>query len=407
MICLKNISQLLTLESTLKKDGRNLLPEDLSIIDNGSVIYDKDKIHWVGKSEDIPSNIKISKKIDLSGYSLTPELVDSHTHLVFGGNRANEYMMRLDGADYQAIAQAGGGILASQSGTNSLSEEELFNESCIKIEKLYSQGIGTIEIKSGYGLTIEAERKVTKVINRLKDKYQGKVNIFNTYMAAHAVPKKYKSSNEYMNEVVIPLLEDLAKDNAIDAVDIFHEQGYFEEEDVRLLFDKANKLGINKKIHADEFNDNNGASLAVEYNCLSCDHLLKSSQSSIKKLSDSKTIACLLPGTAFFLGKDQVNAKSFLDAGVKVAIASDYNPGSCHCDNLLLLASLAAPHYKMNSAQLWSAITLNAAAALGLNNQGSITVGSKPRFTLFKTNTISEITYNWGNNLVDRTIELL
>lgn len=407
MICLKNISQLLTLESSFKKDGRNLLPEDLSIVDCGCVIYDKDKIHWVGKTEDLPKELQIKKTIDLNGYCLTPELVDSHTHLVFGGNRANEYMMRLDGADYQAIAQAGGGILASQSGTNNLSEDELFEESCLKVEKLYSQGVGTIEIKSGYGLAIDAERKVTKVINRLKDKYQGKVNIFNTFMAAHAVPKKFNSSNEYMLKVVMPLFEELANDKAIDAVDIFHEQGYFEEEDVKLLFDKANELGISKKIHADEFNDNNGTSIAVEYNCLSCDHLLKSSSSSINKLSQSKTVACLLPGTAFFLGKDQVNAKSFLDAGVKVAIASDYNPGSCHCDNLLLLASLAAPHYKMNSAQLWSSITLNAAAALGLYNQGSITVGSKPRFTLFKTNTISEITYNWGNNLVDRTIELL
>lgn len=407
MICLSNISQLLTLESCYKKDGRNLLPEDLTIIEKGSVIYDKDQIHWVGKTEDLPSNYDIAKTIDLSGHCLTPELVDSHTHLVFGGNRANEYMMRLDGADYQEIAQAGGGILASQSGTNNLSEDDLFNESCIKIEKLYSQGIGSIEIKSGYGLTKLVEKKIFKVINRLKEKYKDKINIFNTYMAAHAVPKKYKNSKEYMLDVVIPLLEELAKEDNIDAVDIFHEKGYFEEEDVKLLFNKANELGIKKKIHADEFNDNNGASLAVEYNCLSCDHLLKSSQSSINKLAQAKTVACLLPGTAFFLGKDQVNAKMFLDAGVKVAIASDYNPGSCHCDNLLLLASLAAPHYKMNSAQLWSAITLNAAAALGLNDQGSITVGSKPRFTIFKTNTISEITYNWGNNLVDRSIELL
>ncbi len=178
------------------------------------------------------------------------------------------------------------------------------------------------------------------------------------------------------------------------------EQGKgFSEDDVRSLFERANRLGIPVKMHADEFNDNNGASLACSYNALSCDHLLKTSSSGIESLAKSNTVANLLPGTGLFLGKEKANARAMLDAGVKVAIASDYNPGSCHCDNVLLLASLAAPMYKLNIAEMWTAITLNASHALGLRDQGAIVVGLKPRFTIFNTDSIDRITYSWGKNL--------
>jgi imidazolonepropionase len=399
MKCFEHINELATLSSSHKKDGRNLIPQDLSVIKDASIIFDDHIIHWVGETSKRPTGIKFDIIHNLKGHCVTPELVDCHTHLVFGGNRAQEYLMKIDGVDYQEIANSGGGILASQTGTNSLSEEELFLESCRKIERLYEHGVGTIEIKSGYGLTYDSEKRISLVINRLKKKFAPKIKIVNTYLAAHAVPREFSNSAEYMDKIVIPLLEELAPLKIIDAIDIFHEDGYFNEADVLKIFNCADRLGIQKKIHADEFNDNNGASLACDNDCLSCDHLLKSSNQSIAKLATSKTVATFLPGTAFFLGKEQVDARKFLDNGVKVAIASDYNPGSSHCDNLLLLASIAAPTYKMNSCELWSSITLNSAHALGLNNQGAIIKGLSSRFSIFKSNTISEITYSWGKNL--------
>jgi imidazolonepropionase len=394
----RNFNQLLTLKGAHAKDGRNLLPTDVDIIENGTIVFDDDIIHWVGADKDLPAEYKDLPSKDYAGKVCTPELVDSHTHLVFGGNRSKEYTMRLNGADYQAIAKAGGGILNTMKGTGEASEEELFTLAKERIERIASYGVGTIEIKSGYGLTIPVERLCTEVIQKLKEHFKGRVQIFNTYLAAHAVPKKYKDSNEYLNEVVLPLLEELAPKNIIDAVDIFHEEGYFSADDVHKLFGRCKELNIPVKIHADEFNDNAGATIASEYQALSADHLLCTGEAGIKSLANSQTVATLLPGTGYFLGKPQADGKKLLEAGAKVAIASDYNPGSCHWDNLLAIAALAAPLYKMNICELWSAITLNSAHALGFREQGAIVKGLKPRFSVFDTDSIDMITYSWGRN---------
>lgn len=395
---LNNIGQILTLKGSQLKNGKLLKPTDLSIINNGAILYDESKILWVGEKTKRNSSFKIDKEIDLTGHVVTPEIVDSHTHLVFAGDRSFEYTLRLDGADYQEIANAGGGILSSMEQTKVASEEDLFQESVEKIERIYSYGVGTIEIKSGYGLTLESERKLTRIIDRLKKHFAPRVNILNTFMAAHAVPKDFENSGSYIDEVVIPLMEEFKKNNLIDFVDIFHEEGYFDKADCIKLFKAAKSLGIALKIHADEFNDNDGAALAAEFGATSADHLLAASSKGMQALANSQTVATLLPGTAFFLGKPLPKARKMLDVGCKVALASDYNPGSCHCDNLLLIASLAAKNLNMNSAELWGAITLNAAAAVGLNNQGAIIENMKPRFSIFETSSIDQITYSWGRN---------
>jgi len=397
----KNISEVLTLKEAYKKDGRNLLPEDSCILKDASVIFSDDEILWVGQTSEIPESYSIDESIDLNGKVLTPELVDSHTHVIFGGNRANEYSMRLNGADYVEIANSGGGILSTSKGTNALSADELFNLTVERIERISSYGIGTIEIKSGYALNYEGEKLCSEVIDRVKKHFSPRVQIFNTYLAAHAVPKKYESSRHYLNEVVIPLLEELAPRSIIDAVDIFHEEGYFTYQDTELLFTKAIELGLKIKIHADEFGDNKGAKLAAKLGALSADHLLCTTNDGIDALANSDTVATVLPGTGWFLGKPQANAKLMLESGCKLAIASDYNPGSCHCDNLLLIASMAAPMYPLNMTQMWSAITMNSAAALGLNKQGAVVKGLSPRFSIFNVSTISEITYNWGRNFAE------
>jgi imidazolonepropionase len=392
-----DLNEIVTLKGAHKKDGRRLLPEDLSIIKNGAIVFDETKILWVGESSRFPEQYR-PLATSLAGYVLTPELVDSHTHIVFGGDRAQEYADRLNGTSYEEIAKRGGGILYTMNMTNEASLEELFQRGCERVERLHSYGIGTIEIKSGYGLNFEREFELTMLIDKLKKKYQHQVKIFNTYLAAHDVPKNFESSSLYIHEVVLPLLNELAPMKVIDAVDIFHEKNYFNDRDVRDLFEASMVLGIPCKIHADELNSNGGAELAVKYNALSADHLLKVSQEGIHALSHGKTVATLLPGTAFFLGKPLAPARTILDAGAKVAIASDYNPGSCHCDNVLLVASMSAAQLKLNQAELWAGITLNASAALGLKSQGAIIPGMDAKFTLFKTESLSHITYHWGRN---------
>lgn len=393
-----HLNELVTLKECHHKDGRLLLPGDLSIISDGAIVFNEKEILWVGKTSELPGEYKTVKSHDLSNHVLTPELVDSHTHIVFGGDRAQEYADRLNGKSYEEIAKSGGGILYSMKKTNEASAEELFQEGVKRVERLNSYGIGSIEIKSGYGLNFDKEHEVSLVIDRLKKHFAGKVQIHNTYLAAHDVPKNFSSSSEYLSQVVIPLLEKLAPLKIIDSVDIFHEKNYFSLEDVKTLFNKATELGISKRIHADELNDNSGASLAVSFEALSADHLLQISDQGIKNLAASKTVANLLPGTAFFLGKPLAPARKLLDAGAKVGIASDYNPGSCHCDNVLLIASMAAPQLKMNQAEVWAGMTLNASHALGYLDQGALIPGLKPRFSLFKTETLSHITYNWGRN---------
>jgi imidazolonepropionase len=393
-----NLNQILTLSSAHQKDGRNLTAEDLSLIENGAIAFNSHEILWVGKTLDLPEEYKLVAK-DLSGHVLTPELVDSHTHAVFGGDRAQEYADRLNGTPYEEIARRGGGILFTMKETQNSSAESLFQTAVNRIQQVATYGVGTIEIKSGYGLSFEKEKELSLVIDRLKKHFQPRIQIFNTYLAAHDVPKTFQNSKHYLNEVVLPLLQELAPLRIIDAVDIFHEKNYFTNEDTIRLFSEAKALGIARKIHADELNTNGGAELACEYEALSADHLLRISDAGITKLATSSTVATLLPGTAFFLGKPLAPSRKLLDGGAKVAIASDYNPGSCHCDNVLMVASISAAQLKLNQAELWAGITLNAAHALGMNQQGALAVGMKPRFSLFKAPSLSHITYNWGKNL--------
>ncbi len=400
-ILINHISRILSLKSAYQSRGKRLTACNLDAISDGAMVYDSEKIIWSGLKIDTPDEYKSLKSYDLSGYTVTPEIVDCHTHLIFGGNRAHEYASRLNGADYQEIANSGGGILYTMNETNKSSFETLYKDAAQRIERLYSYGVGTIEIKSGYGLNYKKEKELSLIIAKLKDFFSPRVQIKNTYMAAHAVPAEFKKPIDYINQIVLPLLDELNKLNIIDAVDIFHEQGYFEKSDVEALFKHANMLGIPVKSHADEFYDNKGAILATSFNALSTDHLLRTSSDGIEALSKSDTVATMLPGTGFFLGKPQSNARSFLDAGCTLAIGSDYNPGSCHWDNVLQIASMIAPHqnYKLSQVELWAAITMNAAKALGIKNQGAIDIGLAPRFSFFKTNHEDNITYSWGQNL--------
>ena len=394
---LAHIGVLATLKSARKKDGRHLVPGDLDLLKDASVVYSDREILWVGSERAVPQDFSSAETIDCSGLVVTPEIIDCHTHLIFGGNRAREYGMRLNGADYLEIAATGGGIRSTVRDTLASSRENLKARAIERIESIHALGVGTIEIKTGYGLSGEKEWELIGLIHGLKRDYGDWPKIKSTLLA-HAVPAEYPTSRAYLESVILPLLERASKERIIDAVDIFHEKGYFTRADAIYLYEKAKEFGIPFKCHADEFVDGKGALTACEYGALSADHLLNTRKDGIEALASSPTVAVLLPGTGFSLGKKQANARQFLDAGARVAIASDYNPGSCPIDSVLTCAALAAPLYKMNMTELWAALTLNPAWALGLGSQGAISPGLKPRFSFFRVSTLEEITYNWTKN---------
>ena len=256
---IKNISQLATLSKVSQKDGRKLSPDDIGIIDKGAIVFDSQEILWVGEERSLPKKYAGNRRsIDLGGRVLLPEIVDPHTHIVFAGDRSKEYSMRLKGEDYEKIALAGGGILYTMAQTNLASERELKKLAIERIKRIHSYGVGTIEIKSGYGLNAQKEEKISRLIAELKEELAPNIHIVNTYMAAHAVPPHHNSSHNYILEEVVPLMKKLVSEKIIDAVDIFHEEGYFDSIDVEVIFQEAAKLSLPVKIHADEFRDNGG-----------------------------------------------------------------------------------------------------------------------------------------------------
>ena len=398
---LTGVRQLASLEGAWRKGGRGLDPADLSLIDGAAVAFDEREVLWAGPEAALPPALSDAEPVDCRGLVVVPEVVDCHTHLVFAGDRAGEHAMRLDGADYREIARRGGGILSTARATRAASEEGLLRSARGRIERIRSRGVGAVEVKSGYGLDREAELRISRVVGALRREYAGRVTVRSTFLAAHAVPPEAPGPGAYMEGTVLPLLEELARDGEArpDAVDVFHEEGYFGAAEAEALYRRARELGIPVKCHADEFADGKAAVLACRHGALSADHLLMTGEDGVEALASSPTVAVLLPGTCLFLGKGQAPGRRLLDAGCRVAVGSDYNPGSCHIDDVLLCAFLAAPLHRMNTAELWAAVTLNAAAALGLGGQGALVPGLAPRFSFFRADSLARVAYSPGRNL--------
>lgn len=409
---LMNLKQLLTLQGVAKKDGRKIVPEDLSILENACVVINTECIPniytFVGLTRDLPKHYLENSNsdsiiVDAKKYIMAPEFIDAHTHLAFFGDRAREYVQKLNGESYENIAKLGGGILESMRQTkaalhDSRLKEEFFLKCSQKVEKMSERGVKTIEIKSGYGGDFQSEYELSTFIDSLAKKFSPKIEIIRTFMAAHAYPQN-QTSQTYLNEVVIPLMHQLNSEKKIDAVDIFVEEGYFSVKDMQKLFEQAIKLSLRVKMHVDEFKNLKAIEQALKYNPISVDHCLQTDKADIQRLAQTNTVVNLLPGTAFFLGKKLPNARDFLDAGCKVAMASDYNPGSCHFDQLLMIAQMSAKNLQMNIGELWASLTYNASQSLGLEqNRGFIKEGTIARYNLFETNSQENIFYAWGEN---------
>ena len=376
--------------------------DTLPSINNAYLLIENGKISEFGKMSEI-SKIDNVETIDAKNKIVLPCWCDSHTHSVYTGNRSDEYLQRIKGVSYQEIANNGGGILKSSRQINSISEDELFFESKNRIEKLIKYGTGSLEIKTGYGLSYDGELKMLKVIKRLKKSLP--IQIKSTFLGAHAIPKNYKKE-EYFRLVLEEMLPDFAKDELIDFVDIFCEKNYFSTEDTKILCNKASELGIASKIHVNQFNSIGGVKVAVDCGALSVDHLEVINKSDINVLKQSKTIPVLLPGCSFFLGIEYADAKTLLSNEIPFAIASDYNPGSSPSGNMNFILSLACNKLKLTTEQAINAATINGAYAMGLSHKtGSITKGKIANVVITsEIESINDLPYFYGDNLVDKIL---
>lgn len=376
--------------------------DTLPSINNAYLLIENGKISEFGKMSEI-SKIDNVETIDAKNKIVLPCWCDSHTHSVYTGNRSDEYLQRIKGVSYQEIANNGGGILKSSRQINSISEDELFFESKNRIEKLIKYGTGSLEIKTGYGLSYDGELKMLKVIKRLKESLP--IQIKSTFLGAHAIPKNYKKE-EYFRLVLDEMLPDFAKDELIDFVDIFCEKNYFSANDTKILCNKASELGIASKIHVNQFNSIGGVKVAVDCGALSVDHLEVINKSDINILKQSKTIPVLLPGCSFFLGIEYADAKTLLSNEIPFAIASDYNPGSSPSGNMNFILSLACNKLKLTTEQAINAATINGAYAMGLSHKtGSITKGKIANVVITsEIESINDLPYFYGDNLVDKIL---
>lgn len=397
-----NIKELIQIRdkelSYISAKEMNKLPS----IKNAYLLIDNGLISEFGKMSEI-SNFKNIEIIDAKNKFVLPCWCDSHTHSVFSGNRSDEYLQRIQGASYQEIANNGGGILKSSRQINSVSEDVLFFESKERIEALIKYGTGSLEIKSGYGLNYEGELKMLRVIKRLKESLP--IEIKSTFLGAHAIPKNYKKE-DYFKVVVNEMLPDFADDQLIDFVDIFCEKNYFDDEDTRILCEKAAELGIPSKIHVNQFNSIGGIKAGVECKALSVDHLEVMNKNDLNLLKQGKTMPVLLPGCSFFLGIDYANAIDLLSNGIPFAIASDFNPGSSPSGNMNFILSLACNKLKLSTEQAINAATLNGAYAMGVSQTtGSITKGKAANIIITsEINSINDLPYFYGDNLIDKVL---
>ena len=384
--------------SFVKAERMNELPSisDAFLYVKNGVIAD------FGKMSEIP-NFGDIETINAKDKIVLPAWCDSHSHSVFTGNRSDEYMQRIKGATYEDIAKNGGGILKSSSQINSISFEDLFQESKKRVKSLIRKGTGALEIKSGYGLSYDAELKMLEAINRLKNSLP--IEIKSTFLGAHAVPKNYKKE-EYFNLVIDKMLPEFVDKKLVDFVDIFCEENYFSSDDTKLLCKRANELDIGIKIHTNQFNSIGGIRAGVDNGALSVDHLEVMTRDDINALKNSKTMPVLLPGCSFFLGIDYANARDLLYNGISFAIASDYNPGSCPTGNMNFILSLACNKLKLTTQQAINAATINGAYAMGVSDKtGSITKGKIANLLITdKLDSIDDLPYYIGDNLIEKVL---
>jgi imidazolonepropionase len=379
-----------------------------SILEGGSILIRDGVIEWVGPTAEMPAAAKEERDavwIDARGKVILPGFIDSHTHLIFAGSRVEEFEQRLRGASYAEIAAQGGGILSTVRQVRQASKEELKALARPRLRRLLQFGVTTIEVKSGYGLTTADEIKCLETIAELNA--EGPWELVPTFLGAHAVPPEYRTDREgYVRSLCEEMLPEVARRGLAEFCDVFCETGVFSVAESRRILTRARDLGLRLKLHADELSPLGGAELAAEVGAVSADHLLCITEKGIDALAAVGTVATLLPGTAFFLGVDYAPARRLIERGVAVALASDCNPGTCMTENLPLLGSMACTQMGMLPREVVTALTLNAAAALGRRDRlGSLTPGKQGDVIVCNVPDYREIFYHFGINHVECVVK--
>jgi imidazolonepropionase len=372
-----------------------------SFINEGAMVVLDGQIVWIGKEKEIPAEFNNSGLAhhDVGNHWITPGLIDCHTHLVYGGNRAAEFSMRLAGASYEEISCNGGGIMSTVHSTRQASEDSLFSQSSQRLEALLSEGVTTIEIKSGYGLDLDTERKMLRVARRLSKSYP--VNIYTTFLGAHALPPEYKGrADDYIKLVCEEMLPILNREKLVDAVDVFCEHIGFSVRESEQVCIAASKLNLPIRMHAEQLSNIGATQLATRFKALSVDHLEYLEESDVMKMKENGTVAVLLPGAYYFLRETKSPPLGLLrDYKVPIAISTDSNPGTSPTTSLLLMLNMSCTLLKMTTTEALLGVTTNAALALGKNNiHGLLAAGRAADFAVWSVNSLTELAYWSGFN---------
>ncbi len=402
MLLLRNIAQIITLRGgPIPRTGASM--SNLEIIENGALLVRGSRIVWVGPTKDIPVREPGIRYQTLDGLGLDlvalPGFVDSHTHPIFGGTRAEEYDLRIRGKSYEEIAAAGGGIAASVEQLRSATVNQLLEGTERYFRHFLAHGTTTIEAKSGYGLSLEDELKSLRVLAALRDR--SRLETVSTFLGAHAVPKEREESrSEYIRDIIQTMIPRVAHEGLAEFCDVFCEDGYFTVEEANSILTAAKAAGLGLRIHADEFGHSGGAKLAAELGARSADHLQWIDDSDIEALRKAGTVATLLPGTAFNLGLMRyAPARKLIAAGVPVALATDFNPGSCFTLNMQLILAFACTQMRMTPAEAITAATINSAYSLGLSDRlGTLEEGKQADIVLMDVSDYRELPYFFGIN---------
>ena len=375
------------------------------LIENGAVVISADRIKWVGAEKELPDEFAGIQGKNLEGRLVTPALIDCHTHLVYGGSRATEFELRLNGASYEEIARNGGGILSTVTATRNASENELLAQSLPRLDALLSEGVATIEIKSGYGLDIETEIKMLRVARQLGK--ERSVRVKTSFLGAHAIPPEFSGkADAYIDFVCEEVLSAVHYENLADAVDGFCENIAFSPNQISKVFEKAKSFGLPVKLHAEQLSNLGGATLAAKYGALSADHLEFLDQTGVEVMGESGTVAVLLPGAFYTLRETQLPPlDSLRKAEVPIAIATDCNPGSSPLTSILLCMNMSCTLFRMTPEEALCGVTVVAAQALGIGDEvGTIEVGKKAELAVWNVDQPAELAYRVGFNPLEEMV---
>jgi imidazolonepropionase len=405
-LLVKHIQQLVTVRSDGKRAKVGAEMRELGILEHATVLIEDGLFRWIGPDDqfDLPLH-EDAHIIDASGLVALPGFVDAHTHAVFAGSRENEFALRAEGKTYQEIAERGGGILSTVRATRAVTKKELKKLASTWLDGMLRHGTTTVEIKSGYGLSEDDELKLMRAINELADEHF--ITVVPTFLGAHAIPPEYQSDpDSYITLICDRMLPYLVRRHMARFCDVFCEAGYFSVEQSRTILRKAQALGMDVKVHADELTASGGSILAAELNAVSADHLEHIDDNGIRRLREAGVVAVLLPGVSLFLNHAYAPARKLIDAGVPVAIATDFNPGSCMSYSMPLMMTLACTQMRMTPEEAITACTLNGAAALKLSDKvGSVELGKQADLVLYRVPNYRFLAYHFGVNHVQTVIK--